>query len=193
MKTLIKQGAWLYALAATTALVHAQGYIVPDGVAGQSGFVSIFGVIQNPSSGDVTAFAFIAKSANTFQFDKALDEGVRVFSVGLNDPVSLLPILAGNYSEYLVSNIYTFAENDPFYVGLYAGQSVSPYPDPLFGWAKLVNNGGTIQLLDSALEYGGGGIYVGTQNIIPVPEPGTLALAGVGALLIASGWWRKRT
>ena len=40
-------------------------------------------------------------------------------------------------------------------------------------------------MLDSAIEYKGGGIYAGTQNIIPVPEPSELAVAALGALLYA--------
>jgi hypothetical protein len=57
------------------------------------------------------------------------------------------------------------------------------YSDPLFGWAELENVNGTIELLDSALEYQGGGIYAGTENIIPAPEPSEFALGALGALL----------
>jgi hypothetical protein len=65
------------------------------------------------------------------------------------------------------------------------------YSDPLFGWARLVNNNGAIQLLDSALAYKAGGIYAGTQNLIPVPEPSTLGLITLGALLL--GWRLRKT
>jgi hypothetical protein len=40
-----------------------------------------------------------------------------------------------------------------------------------------------------ALEYGGAGIYAGTQNIIPVPEPSELALGALGALLLGFRRW----
>lgn len=43
-------------------------------------------------------------------------------------------------------------------------------------------------MLDSALEIEGGGTFVGTQNIIPVPEPGTFGLFALGGLLLA---WRR--
>jgi len=41
-------------------------------------------------------------------------------------------------------------------------------------------------MLDSALEYQGGGIYAGTDNIIPAPEPSEFALTALGALFPAS-------
>jgi hypothetical protein len=52
-----------------------------------------------------------------------------------------------------------------------------------------VNNQGVIQMLDSALEMEGGGIYVGTQTIIPIPEPGFLCLSACGVLTLC---WRFR-
>ena len=81
---------------------------------------------------------------------------------------------------------FMFGEGVPFYVGLYTGLGYpqdGPYTNPLFGWAQLVNNNGTIELLGSALEYGGGGIVAGTQTILPVPEPSVIVLAALGGLL----------
>jgi hypothetical protein len=64
------------------------------------------------------------------------------------------------------------------------------YSNPVFGWAEFVNHQGVIQLLDSALVMEGGGIYVGTQTIIPVPEPGELSLFVVGVFML--GCWAER-
>jgi hypothetical protein len=79
-----------------------------------------------------------------------------------------------------------FEDGIPFYVGLYTGHFPQNgiYQDPVFGWALFVNNQGVIQMLDSALEYGGAGIYAGTQTIIP--EPCTIAFFALGSLLLAS-------
>lgn len=82
---------------------------------------------------------------------------------------------------------YVFDNSSPFCVGLYLGnQNYYPrdriYSDLLFGWALLVNNRGVVEMLDSALEYKGGGIYAGTQNIIPIPEPFVLVAIGAFGL-----------
>jgi hypothetical protein len=48
-----------------------------------------------------------------------------------------------------------------------------------------------IQMLNSRLEIEGGGIYAGTQTIIPIPEPSVLGLSALGALLLGFRRWRK--
>ena len=85
-----------------------------------------------------------------------------------------------------------FNQGVPFYLGLYTGnQNFYPpsgiYTDPLFGWAKLINNQGVIQLLDSALAYKAEGIFAGTQLL--VPEPSSFALAALGGLLLGCRRW----
>jgi hypothetical protein len=51
----------------------------------------------------------------------------------LNDPISLQPILAGNYPELTFPNTYTFQSPSIFYLGFYTGES---YPEPST-WALL--------------------------------------------------------
>jgi hypothetical protein len=175
--------------------VCSQGYIVPNGViTNYSGAIlpSEISVLHDPVNHYYTGFYLTPQGINTFGFDVIVDVSVRVFFVSPNDPISLQPILSQSYAELRAyQNNYVFNEGIPFYVGLYTGnQNFYPpdgiYSDPLFGWAKLVNRQGTIQLLSSALEYGGGGIYAGTQNIIPIPEPSAFSLFALGALLL--GW-----
>jgi hypothetical protein len=190
-------------LCETIPELHSQGFIVPNGVV--VNFDGLFfpgeiDVLHNPaaptSGGSYTGFLFNPINSNTFQFMAVVDVGVRVFFVSPNDPVSLQPILAQNYTELGFQPSYVFDDGVPFYVGLYTGnQQNAPldgiYPDPLFGWAELVNNNGAIELLDSGLEYQGGGIVAGTLNIIPVPEPATFALFTTGAVLLALRRSRK--
>ncbi len=191
-------------LALGTALeVRAQGYIVPNGIV--MNFGGLFSPDEidvlhdpahpmNPSSYTGFQLAAVGMTApalytNTFLFNPVADIGVRVFMVSSNDPVSLQPVLAGTYTELLFPNTYVFDSGSPFYLDLYTGnvRSAPPngiYDDPLFGWVELVNNRGTIQLLDSALEYKGGGIFAGTQDIMPgVPEPSAAGVSALGALL----------
>jgi hypothetical protein len=162
----------------TVLQVCAQGYIVPNGVIYVDFSPSpISGIVlsQNSTASDYTGFILIPQGANSFSFAVIADEGVRVFLVSANDPISLQPILSQHYAElgYPPAD-YFFADGFPFYVGLYTSQHPAVngiYDDPLFGWAQLVNNNGVIELLDSALEYGGGGIIAGTQTIIsPFPN-----------------------
>ena len=179
-----------------TFQVRSQGYLIPGGVTDE-GFIMGLGhpirVIQNPANGDFTDFVLQSGGGNTFSYSSALDAGVRVFLVQPGDPVSLQPILSQSYTELLYPTTYVFNAGIPFYVGLYAGNSYPVngiYDDPLFGWAALVNNNGVIELLGSALEYGGGGIIAGTQTILPVPEPGALSLAALGTFLLGFRRWR---
>jgi hypothetical protein len=200
MKTLLKTFVAAFWICGTMLL--AQGYIVPNGVVMNYGGLFLpteIDVLHNPANPtnaySYTGFNLFPEGrtppttyTNTFLFVPVADIGVRVFLVSSNDPVSLQPILAGAYTELQYPNTCVFANGVPFYLGLYTG-NVQHYPpdgiytDPLFGWAELVNNRGVIQLLDSALAYQAGGIYAGTQNIIPTPEPGAATLFILGALL----------
>lgn len=179
------------------ALVHAyaQGYIVPNGVSTFNGPGYGISVTYNPVAGDATGFTLDPQGktpptslfTNTYRFNPIVDVGVRVFLVLPNASISLQPILSMNYTELTYPNNYVFNPGTPFYVGFYTGnQPFAPqngiYSDPLFGWAELENVNGTIQLLNSALEYQGGGIIAGTQTILPVPEPETWSLLLCGAV-----------
>jgi hypothetical protein len=185
-----KQLIWLMIIGLTCAApcrVRSQGYIVPSGVTLHPG--NTLHVIQNRTNADYTGFRLNFQGASQFRFDPFVDEGVRTFLVALNNPISLQPISAGSYTELTNPNNYVFNDGVPFYLGVYTGPRWTQFPptdpityaDPLFGWARLVNNQGVIQLLDSALEYQGGGIYAGTQTIIPVPEPSAFVFIVLGA------------
>ena len=124
--------------------VKAQGYIVPNGVTYIGlDFVGAYEtqVLQNPTNGDYTAFLLKPQNQTTFAFDVLTDEGVRVFGVSPNDPISLQPILANSYPELTAPNSYVFPEGSPFYLGLYTGYDpwdshgnyTGIYTDPVFG------------------------------------------------------------
>jgi hypothetical protein len=179
--------------------LSAQGYILPNGViyigAVGLGYGYEIDVRHNPNStadGSYTGFLLEPVGytppdnpvLNTFRFDPIVDIGVRVFLVSPNDPVSFQQIQANAYTELTFPNSYIFHDGTPVYVGLYTGNQPYALPngiytDPLFGWAELENVGGVIQLIDGAIEYQGGGIYAGTQNIVPVPEPSSMSLFSI--------------
>jgi hypothetical protein len=179
----------------------AQGYVVPNGVVyvGFNGAGYEIDISQNPTNSNYTGFWLTSQGKtpptapyiNTFSFDSVVDEGVRVFLVSVNQPMSQQAIRSGSYTELMYPNSYVFNSGVPFYLGLYTGETFPQngvYSDPLFGWAKLVNNRGAIEMLDSALAYKAGGIYVGTQNLIPVPEPSSVVIL----LLGGSAWGIRR-
>ena len=195
--------AAMFITAATVGL--SQGYIVPNGV-----MTNLFGGeidLSWPQETQINGFSFtpVGKQrptafTNVFGFDEPVTIGVRVFLVQSNDAFSLEPILSQSWTELTGQNNYVCRAKTPFYVGLYSGASFAPpyppyppfyYLDPVFGWAELENVGGTIVLLNNALEYGGAGIYIGTQKIIPVPEPGILSMTGLGALAFAWYRWQR--
>jgi hypothetical protein len=183
--------------------VHSQGYIVPDGITySTAGLSAVIHVQQSPTNSDYTGFVFRPQFKTpgspyytVFSFDPgARDEGVRTFFASPNEPISLEPIQARAYPELVLGNYYGFDPGVPFYLGFYTGHTngapPGAYSNPLFGWGEFVNNQGVIHMLDSALVMEGGGIYVGTQTIIPVPEPRVLGLSAVGALVF--GWRLRR-
>jgi hypothetical protein len=178
---------------------HSQGYIVPNGVTYSSAGLSVvIHVLQNPTTSDFTGFILRPQFKTPgsacftiFSFEPAFpDEGARTFFASPNDPISLQALQANSYNELVLGNLYGFDPDVPFYLGFVTGYTNGTppgiYSNPVFGWGKFVNNQGVIQMLDAALVMEGGGIYVGTQTIIPVPEPGVLHLCTMGALIL--GW-----
>jgi hypothetical protein len=207
MKEQWKYAATLCFFVLSIFQLHSQGHIVPNGVV-----TNLFpGEIDLnwPQQTQVNGFSMTPVGVqqptlytNIFAFSEPVTIGVRVFLVSLNDPISLQPITSQNYTELLYPDNYVFQAGVPVYVGLYSGANFAPpyppyppytYLDPVFGWAELQNVNGTIKLLDSALEYGGGGIYAGTQTIIPVPEPQPFALIGLGAFFFGLRRWRLQS
>lgn len=169
---------------ATFLGVSPQGYFVPNGVV-TNVYPGEISVMHDPINLRYTGFELRPVNTtqptvytNTFLFNPVIDVSVRVFLVSVGDPITEQAIQSGSYTELMFQN-YVFDHASPFYVGLYTGnQNFYPpdgiYSDPLFGWARLVNNQGVIELLDSALAYRAQGILVGTQRIIP--EPSTFSL-----------------
>jgi len=193
--------------------LYSQGYIIPNGITffGFDGFGYQTQVIQNPTNSDYTGFDFVPNGktppsshyVNTFFTSTFTDEGLRIFLVFPNQPISLQPILSNAYAELLYPNNNVFANGVPFYLGFYTGYNpwviidgqpvyTGIYSNPVFGWGKFVNNQGAIQMLDSALEIEGGGIIAGTQTIIPVPEPSTLALVVLCSVSLGLRHWHSR-
>jgi hypothetical protein len=202
MNTRFRHLVVLICFVATAAYADSPGYIVPNGITySLAGSMAVIDVLQNPTNGDFARFQLkpefkvIGDMYDTiFSFRPVIGESVRTFLASPNDPISLRSIEAGSYSELSVGSYYGFDLDVPFYLGVYTGYTngvpTGLYNSPVFGWAEFVNHQGVIQLLDSALVMDGGGIYVGTQTIIPVPESGVFGLLILGVFTL--GCWVKR-
>jgi hypothetical protein len=202
MNTRFRHLVVLVCFVATVAYADSQGYIVPNGITYSSaGSMAVIDVLQNPTNGDFARFILkpefkiVGDVYDTiFSIRPVPGESVRTFLASPNDPINLQSIQAGSYSELSMGSYYGFDLDVPFYVGVYTGYTngvpAGFYSNPVFGWAEFVNHQGVIQLLDSASVMEGGGIYVGTQTIIPVPEPSELSLFVVGVFML--GCWAKR-
>jgi hypothetical protein len=179
------------------AWCFAQGVIVPNGVTFPG--LSFLGgyeldVRQHPTNPDITGFFLTALGrtppsstyTNTFTFSTYLDEGVRVFLVSSNDPVSLQAIQSQSYPELGQAPNYVFNSGSPFLLGLYTGYAPvnGVYSNPMFGWANLVNDRGVIKFLGGSLAYGAQGIFAGTQNFV-VPEPTGVSILLLSVTLVA--------
>src|SRR5665213_1051045 len=204
MKMYLQHFTIMFCLFGAVLKLHSQGSLVPNGVVATlfAGEIDL----NWPQETQINGFSLTPSGEqqpttynNIFSFSEPVTIGVRVFLVSSGDAISLQPIQSQSFTELLYPNNYVFQAGVPFYVGLYSGANIAPpypptppytYLDPVFGWAELENVGGTIELLDSALEYQGGGIYAGTQTIIPAPEPSEFALGALGALLL--GFHRRR-
>ena len=186
----MKQLVLLLVVLGVCPMARAQGYLVADGITfnginGGIGFTTR--VLQSPTSGDYGVVFLNPVGGNSFLFATTADQGIRTFLVSANDPISLQSITASSYPELAYPNTYSFPNGSTFFLGFFTGSTMPEngiYADPLFGWGQFRNVNGAITFLGGALEYGGGGIYAGTQTIIPVPEPTVLGLAGLGLAFV---------
>jgi hypothetical protein len=206
MKTKWWQVVFLLIAAVTGA--RSQGILVPNGVtfAGSAFGPASYGikVAHNPTGSETTGFGLApigitgpSSFTNTFGFDPLVDVGVRVFITSFGQAITADTLLSGGMTELTPGTNFLLNNRAPVYLALYTGnENFNPpngvYSDPLFGWAFVEEFQGVVSLISGAIEYGGAGIDAGTQTIIePTPEPGTLALAGMGGLLLGWRRWKR--
>ena len=197
--TFAGSGAFLKLAVDADAVAGSSEYIVPGGITAYKSGVGSGGldvhVIQDPANGDYTCFLFQPLGRDTFQFGYCTDEGVRAFLVSSNAPITLQTVLQENYPELKLPQV--FPTGVPFYVGFYTGHvpftngipafGSGLYTNAVFGWGKFINRDDSLEMLESALEYGGAGIYAGTDTIIALPESPVLNFVSSGKNLLL--WW----
>ena len=134
---------------------------------------------------DNTTFSFSYLGGTSFQYTgTALDDGVSLFFVNINDIFSEENILGGEFIEIKFGDIYSEPMNS--FLGTrtpaLGGGPEFGYP-PAYGWGEFENNGfGELTLVDHAVVYNGSGIVVNTT--IPIPEPNSVILIFGAALFV---------
>ncbi|MBQ9727930.1 MAG: PEP-CTERM sorting domain-containing protein [Kiritimatiellae bacterium] len=84
---------------------------------------------------------------------------------------------------------FPYGETCMFYMGFATGTAdwdtgEHASKNIFYGWAQFEYASGKLSLVRSALNTAGGGIYVGTDRVVPVPEPAAGALALLGCALL---------
>lgn len=93
MKNKIKCLMLLAAFFPNAIQLHAQGYIVLNGILSGVNNVFVRQNSTNASFADYTGFELQSQTTTTFLFNPVVDEGVRTFLVSSNASISLQPIM----------------------------------------------------------------------------------------------------
>jgi len=157
--------------------------------------------VQQVAAGDVTCALFYYDGSNLTGDGGCLDEGSDWYLVSSGDPFGFATLAGGRFTpisiayDYAPSSQTVLVGSNEFYLGVSTtstnGEGITePYCDPneyqcrnVFGWMRLRNAGGQLEMVDNAVAYGSLGIIVGTTDL--VPEPSTLTLCALG--LVAFG------
>ena len=146
--------------------------------------------LESPNS---TGVLFYFASGSLTGIGMTADRGADVYLVQVGDAFSNASITSNPNQTYVygLATDYVYGPSIPvgndFYLGIRSGD-YGETPDT-FGWAHFaLDLSGKVQLVNSAMSFGDGGIIVGTLQA--VPEPSTWALMGIGLTGLA---WRARS
>jgi PEP-CTERM motif len=119
---------------------------------------------------------------------QVIDTGSNWYVVHAGDIFSRSEINTGKFSP-LVEFGPTFYPSvnvgTEFYVGVSTGQGFDgPQDRTVYGWAHLRQQDGFMTMIENVMSYDSPGIIVGTTTL--VPEPGTIALVGLGIVMLAT-------
>lgn len=192
MRKLVTVAAWLASHAVAHAVVLSDTQVTLESGANYGADYELL-VNQAPEREDLTAVFFNKQNAAGLSrlgvVTYTVDQGVDLYLVRAGDVISSAALAEGRYPVMKELGAVAFVDvplPGDFYLGLATTDYVyaSEYQTRnVWGWAHFRNDAAGLRLLGSAVAYGEGGIVAGATA--PVPEPGTLLLAGLGLTGIA--------
>jgi hypothetical protein len=180
-------------------IIEDANIVVDNDFPPQPGGVEL-SVFQSPDSGvnvDPTSvfgeIEIVGQNATLNFTDIALDEGSDWFATSFCDAFTRETIDSGQFDTLVdfvgadfVFNSLTVGVDQSFFLGVNTGQDGGVSNRQHFGWGEfLINQDADLVVLDSAVAYDSGGIFIGKNSAIPEPSSGLLILAGISLLSVS--------
>ena len=135
------------------------------------------GTILQDLQGDDTSVDFAYEDSTLEAVLTVVDEGSDWYLVGAGDTFSSASIANGDHEAIftLDTDVAVLVGDTTFYLGVNTGLGFGTDPNifspgrDVFGWVQLQNNQGNLEVIGSAVVYGGTGVIVGTSTAIPEP------------------------
>ncbi len=166
-------------LAGQTVVVNDNIEFVPD----SSSFgASHRGTVIQDLFGDFTSVWFDYDGSSLTAVASNTDEGSDWYVVEPGDVFGPVTIARNDFPSII--GVPVFAGTEEFYLGVSTGtiDCSNPSCRDVFGWVRLRNVFGQLEMVENAVAYNSLGIIVGTTNLVPEPSSialGWMALAGL--------------
>jgi hypothetical protein len=159
--------------------------VITTGVSGGgSGGFARFDVYQTPDNSVHNCFLIFTEDNTHFTLGICLDVSLDILPVAVGDHFTKEAVLRTPGAEFLGLGDLDSASS--FYLGIYTPTRFSGFETNLpigIGWVRISYLNGTFAVLDSAIDFSGQGLIVGTTTVIPegaTPACVALFLLGLG-------------
>jgi hypothetical protein len=183
-------------LGAQTVIQNSNLLLGPGSFGGENYTLTVY---QNAAATDPTSVFGIYNRPTIQVTNTNIDEGSDWYVVRPGDRFDAAHIQAGAFTRLIeVPNtpgapLFYPAANvgqSDFWLGVATGKALFG-PRTVFGWLQLRPLSNTqLMMVENVVSYDSPGIIVGTTTL--VPEPGAIALSGLGVLLMATRRPRRK-